>query len=130
LKIKELKFLKIKDPINKLEWKKRINKKKEKKFYLFNAHRLLNNNINENDLKIVSLEKENIITKDKMKEMIIKGLNALKNINNISKEDEEILRELGLIKYRSEKAVLTHSGIKLLKLIRNKKRRKKNFMNY
>jgi hypothetical protein len=53
--------------------------------------------------------------------MIIKGLNALKNINNISKEDEEILRELGLIKYRSGKAVLTHSGIKLLKLIRNQK---------
>jgi hypothetical protein len=119
---KGIKILKIKDPINKLEWRKeRIDKKKGKKLYLFNVYGLLNNNIDENDLKIVSLEKENIITKDKIKEMIIKGLNALKNINNISKEDEEVLRELGLIKYMGGKITLTSSGIRLLKLIRNQK---------
>jgi membrane protease subunit (stomatin/prohibitin family) len=55
---KGIKILKIKDPINKLEWiKERIDKKKRKKLYLSSVYGLLNNNINENNLKIVSLEK-------------------------------------------------------------------------
>jgi hypothetical protein len=45
----------------------------------------------------------------------------LNNINNISKEGKDKLKELGLIRYIEGKVMLTSSGIKLLKLIRNKK---------
>jgi len=48
-------------------------------------------------------------------------LKALNNINNISKEEEKRIKRSRLIRYRDGKVVLTHSGIKLLILIRNQK---------
>jgi hypothetical protein len=100
---------------------------------------LLKNNINNPDLKIVSLKdlknillEKSIITEDKVRkitippikkarEIKIEDLKALNNINNISKEEKDRLKELGLIRYIEGKVMLTSSGIKLLKLIRNKK---------
>jgi len=123
LKNKDITIFKIKDPVNKLKWKEDVVRKgrRRRKIYFSAIPRLLENNINENDLKIVSLEKRNIITKNEIKEITIKGLKALKNINNISKEEEKILEELGLIRCIEGKVMLTSSGIKLLKMIRNQK---------
>jgi Mn-dependent DtxR family transcriptional regulator len=45
-------------------------------------------------------------------------LKALSNIENISKEEEERLRELELIRYIGGKVALTHSGTEILKVIR------------
>jgi len=45
-------------------------------------------------------------------------LKALNNIENISKKEEERLKELGLIRYIEEKITLTHSGAEVLKVIR------------
>jgi len=45
-------------------------------------------------------------------------LKALNNIDEISKEEEERLKELGLIKYIEGKITLTHSGAEVLKVIR------------
>jgi len=45
-------------------------------------------------------------------------LKALNNIENISKEEEERLRELELIRYIGGKVALTHSGAEILKIIR------------
>jgi Mn-dependent DtxR family transcriptional regulator len=42
-------------------------------------------------------------------------LKALNNIGNISKEEENRLKKLKLIKYRGGKITLTSSGIRLLK---------------
>jgi len=141
IKDEEIKIFKIRDPINKLKWEEIINVegKKRKKIYLSNIHELLKNNINNPDLKIVSLKdlknillEKSIITEDKVRkitippikkarEIKIEDLKALNNINNISKEEKDRLKELGLIRYIEGKVMLTSSGIKLLKLIRNKK---------
>jgi Mn-dependent DtxR family transcriptional regulator len=42
----------------------------------------------------------------------------LSNIENIPKEEENRLKELGLIKVISGKAILTHSGREILKIIK------------
>jgi hypothetical protein len=45
-------------------------------------------------------------------------LKALSNIENISKEEEERLKELELIRLIGRKITLTHSGVEILKVIR------------
>jgi DNA-directed RNA polymerase subunit N (RpoN/RPB10) len=62
--------------------------------------------------------KNKIILIDKARKIKIEDLKALSNINNISKEEENRLRELGLIRYISRKAVLTHSGKNIFKIIK------------
>jgi DNA polymerase III delta prime subunit len=62
--------------------------------------------------------KNKIIPIDKARRIKIEDLKALSNIENISKEEEERLKELELIRLISGKAVLTHSGAEILKIIR------------
>jgi hypothetical protein len=62
--------------------------------------------------------KNKIIPIDKSRRIKIEDLKALNNINNISKEEENILKELGLIRIISGKALLTHSGTEVLKVIK------------
>ena len=62
--------------------------------------------------------KNKIIPIDKARKIKIEDLKALSNIENISKEEEERLKELGLIKSIREKITLTHSGVEILKVIR------------
>ena len=62
--------------------------------------------------------KNKIIQIDKTRKIKIEDLKALRNIENISKEEEERLRELGLIRLIGEKITLTHSGAEVLKVIR------------
>jgi hypothetical protein len=62
--------------------------------------------------------KNKIIPIDKARRIKNEDLKALNNIENISKEEEERLRELGLIRSIGGKAVLTHSGAEILKVIR------------
>jgi hypothetical protein len=62
--------------------------------------------------------KNKIIPIDKARKIKIEDLKALSNIENISKEEEERLRELELIRLISGKVVLTHSGAEILKVIR------------
>ena len=62
--------------------------------------------------------KNKIIPIDKARKIKIEDLKALNNIENISKEEENRLKELGLIRYIEGKAVLTHSGAEVLKVIR------------
>jgi hypothetical protein len=61
--------------------------------------------------------KNKIIPIDKARRIKIEDLKALSNIENISKEEER-LKELGLIKVISGKAILTHSGREILKIIK------------
>jgi ribosomal protein S19E (S16A) len=75
-----------------------------------------NNNPSEDKIRKIT-----IFPIDKVRKIEIEDLKALNNIGNISKKEENRLKELGLIKYRSEKAVITHLGIRLLSLIRNQK---------
>jgi hypothetical protein len=60
-----------------------------------------------------------ILPNNKTREIKIEDLKALSNINNISKEEENRLKEIGLIRYMGGKITLTHSGIKLLRIIKN-----------
>jgi len=62
--------------------------------------------------------KNKIIPFDKARKIKIEDLKSLNNIENISKEEEEKLKEFELIKYISGKVVLTHSGTEILKVIR------------
>jgi len=62
--------------------------------------------------------KNKIIPIDKARRIKIEDLKALSNIENISKEEEERLRELGLIRLIGRKITLTHSGVEILKVIR------------
>lgn len=118
-------ILKIKDPINKLKWKKRKRKGRGTE-YRSNAYRLLRNNTNESNLKIISLLEERKIRIPPIKEIKIKILKLLEDISNISKEEERILKKLRFIKYREGKITLTHSGIKFFKMIRNQKLKEGN----
>jgi len=59
-----------------------------------------------------------IIPIDKARKIKIEDLKALSNIENISKEEEERLKELELIRLIEEKITLTHSGKEVLKIIR------------
>jgi hypothetical protein len=77
----------------------------------------------ENEEEIFLKIKEEIINSkiipiDKARKIKIEDLKALSNINNISKEEEERLKELELIRYIGGKVVLTHSGAEILKVIR------------
>ena len=65
--------------------------------------------------------KNKIIPIDKARRIKIEDLKALSNIENISKEEENRLKELELIKYIQGKIVLTHSGIEILSIIRKYK---------
>jgi coproporphyrinogen III oxidase-like Fe-S oxidoreductase len=92
---------------------------------------LLKNSIDKPNLKTIPLKNKNtskdkirkitILPIDKIRKIEIEDLKALNNIENISKEKENKLKELKLIRYIGGKITLTHSGIILLKLIRNKK---------
>jgi hypothetical protein len=62
--------------------------------------------------------KNKIIPIDKARRIKIEDLKALSNIENISKEEEERLKELGLIRLIGRKITLTHSGVEILKVIR------------
>jgi hypothetical protein len=62
--------------------------------------------------------KNKIIPIDKSRRIKIEDLKALSNIENISKEEEERLRELELIRLIGGKITLTHSGAEILKVIR------------
>ena len=62
--------------------------------------------------------KNKIIPMNKARKIKIDDLKALNNIENISKEEEERLKELGLIRSIGEKITLTHSGAEILKVIR------------
>jgi coproporphyrinogen III oxidase-like Fe-S oxidoreductase len=62
--------------------------------------------------------KNKIIPIDKARKIKIDDLKALSNIKNISKEEEERLKELGLIRLIGGKITLTHSGTEILKVIR------------
>jgi hypothetical protein len=62
--------------------------------------------------------KNKIIPIDKSRRIKIEDLKALSNIENISKEEENRLKELELIRLISGKVVLTHSGAEILKVIR------------
>jgi hypothetical protein len=136
IKNKEATILKIRNPINKLEWKRiiEVERGKIKINYFSNAYKFLKNDMNKSCLKIIQLRenKESIIPKNiiekitilsinKARKIEIEDLKALNNINNISKEEENRLKELELIRYMGGKITLTHSGIILLRLIRNQK---------
>jgi hypothetical protein len=69
----------------------------------------------ENEEEII---KNKIIPIDKARRIKIEDLKALSNIENIPKEEENRLKELGLIRLIGGKAVLTHSGAEILKAIR------------
>jgi hypothetical protein len=62
--------------------------------------------------------KNSIIPIDRARRIKIEDLKALSNIENISKEEEEKLKELELIRYIGGKITLTHSGADVLKVIR------------
>jgi hypothetical protein len=62
--------------------------------------------------------KNKIIPIDKARRIEIEDLKALSNIENILKEEEERLKELGLIRLIGGKITLTHSGTEILKVIR------------
>jgi hypothetical protein len=62
--------------------------------------------------------KNKIIPIDKARKIKNEDLKALNNIENISKEEEERLKELELIRYIGGKVALTHSGAEILKVIR------------
>jgi len=62
--------------------------------------------------------KNKIVPIDKARRIKNEDLKALNNIENISKEEENKLKELGLIRSLGGKAVLTHSGAEILKIIR------------
>jgi hypothetical protein len=62
--------------------------------------------------------KNKIIPINKARRIKIEDLKALSNIENISKEEEEILKELELIRLIGGKITLTHSGAEILKIIR------------
>jgi hypothetical protein len=62
--------------------------------------------------------KNKIVPIDKARRIKIEDLKALSNIENISKEEENRLKELGLIRSIEEKITLTHSGAEILKVIR------------
>jgi hypothetical protein len=62
--------------------------------------------------------KNKIIPIDRAGRIKIEDLKALSNIVSISKEEENRLKELGLIRLIGGKAVLTHSGAEILKVIR------------
>jgi hypothetical protein len=62
--------------------------------------------------------KNKIVPIDKARKIKIEDLKALSNIENISKEEKEKLKELGLIKIINSKLILTHSGIEILNAIR------------
>ena len=103
-----------------------MEKNKLKMKYLSNVYKFLlfnENNTNFN-FKIITkdvMEKIAIPPKNKIRKIEIEDLIALNNINNISKEEEKRIKRSRLIRYRDGKVVLTHSGIKLLRLIRNQK---------
>ena len=59
-----------------------------------------------------------IIPIDRARKIKIEDLKALSNIKNISKEEENRLKELELIRLIGEKITLTHSGAEVLKVIR------------
>jgi hypothetical protein len=60
--------------------------------------------------------KNKIIPIDRAGRIKIEDLKALSNIVSISKEEENRLKELGLIKYIGGKIILTHSGKEILKI--------------
>jgi hypothetical protein len=62
--------------------------------------------------------KNKIIPIDKARRIKIEDLKALNDIKNISKEEENRLKELGLIKIINNKPILTHSGKNVLKIIK------------
>jgi coproporphyrinogen III oxidase-like Fe-S oxidoreductase len=62
--------------------------------------------------------KNKIIPLDRARRIKIEDLKALSNIESISKEEENRLKELGLIRSIGEKITLTHSGAEILKVIR------------
>jgi hypothetical protein len=62
--------------------------------------------------------KNKIIPIDKVRRIKIEDLKALNNIENISREEENRLKELGLIKIINNKPILTHSGKNVLKIIK------------
>ena len=62
--------------------------------------------------------KNKIIPIDRARKIKIEDLKVLNNIENISKKEEERLKELGLIRYIGGKITLTHSGAEILKVIR------------
>jgi len=133
---KEPIILKIRNPANRLKWKiverwaSRFKIHKERR-YFSHINELLKNSIDKPNLKTIPLKNKNtskdkirkitILPIDKIRKIEIEDLKALNNIENISKEKENKLKELKLIRYIGGKITLTHSGIILLKLIRNKK---------
>ena len=64
------------------------------------------------------VRKISILPIDKARKIKIEDLKALSNIENISKEEKNRLRELGLIRYIGGKITLMHSGAEILKVIR------------
>jgi len=129
---KEPIILKIRNPANRLKWKiverwaSRFKIHKERR-YFSHINGLLKNSIDKPNLKTIPLKnkirkiKITILPIDKIRKIEIEDLKALNNINNISKEEENRLKELELIRYIGGKITLTHSGIRLLSIIRNKK---------
>jgi hypothetical protein len=116
-------ILKIRDPINKLKWKI-LRKNKPRTIYLSNVCKSFNKNNTNFNFEIITkdiMEKMEILPINRKREIKIEDLKALNNIGNISKEEENRLKKLKLIKYRGGKITLTSSGIRLLKLIRNQK---------
>gem|GEM_PF-4842336 len=93
---------------------------KIKKLFLYFGKRIF---IKKEEKEILLEIKEEIIENkilpiNKIRKIKIKDLKALRNIENISKKEEEKLKELGLIKYRGEKIILTNSGKEVLKIIK------------
>jgi hypothetical protein len=77
------------------------------------------NNEEEIFLKIKEeIIKNKIVPIDKARKIKIEDLKALNNIENISKEEENRLKELELIRLIGGKITLTHSGAEILKVIR------------
>jgi len=98
-----------------------MEKNKLKMKYLSNVYKFLlfnENNTNFN-FKIITkdvMEKIAIPPKNKIRKIEIEDLKALNNIENISKEEEERLRELGLIRYRGGKSSINTFRNKIIKI--------------
>jgi hypothetical protein len=70
------------------------------------------------DYQLKKIIKNKIILIDEIRIINIKDSKTLNNIENISKEEEESLKELESIRLMRGKITLTHSGAEILKVIR------------